>query len=304
MTALRAAAAKPARQAADIGPVALRPRDVHFDWDGVPLHWMPTEPLASHVISAINLLLPAGERFFVTTFKEALEHVTDESVREAMIGFMGQEAVHAETHDKVLWDFLEANGIDPRPYVAQADFIFDTIMTVARRLPAPARMRNLVERLAFIAGVEHFTAVLGDWILNADLERFGADPTMADLFRWHGAEEVEHRSVAFDVASHYGAGYVQRYVMFIAGSGGLLITIVRGTKFLVNRDPSMPDYGYPRVLVEMTRAMSRGALPTWGQLAAASMRYLKPRYSPEIEGNTAQAVAYLAKSPRAQAAHA
>jgi predicted metal-dependent hydrolase len=286
----------------DIGAVSLRPRDVHFDWDGVPLHWMPDEPLASHVISAVNLLLPAGERFFVTTFKEALEHVSDESVREAMIGFMGQEAVHAETHDKVLWEYLDANGIDPRPYVAQADFIFDTIMAVAKRMPAPARMRNLVERLAFIAGVEHFTAVMGDWVLNADLEKFDANPMVADLFRWHGAEEVEHRSVAFDVATHFGAGYVQRYVMFVAGSGGLLITVVRGTKFLVSRDPSLPNYGYPRVLLEMTRAMSRGALPKWRSLAAASVRYLRPGYSPEIEGNTAQATAYLAKSPTAQAA--
>jgi predicted metal-dependent hydrolase len=288
----------------DIGPVALRPRDVHFDWDGVALRWMPNEPLASHVISAINLLLPAGERMFVATFKEALAHVEDEDVRESMIGFMGQEAVHAETHDKVLWEFLEANGINPRPYVAQADFIFDTIMSFGKRLPAGARFRDMVERLAFIAGIEHFTAVLGDWILNADLEKFDANPMMVDLYRWHGAEEVEHRSVAFDVATHFGMGYVQRYVMFVAGSGGLLVTVVRGTKFLVHEDPAMPNYGYPRVLVEMTRAMSRGALPKWRGLAAASLRYLRPSYTPEIEGNTAQATAYLAKSPTARAASA
>ncbi|MCW2497837.1 metal-dependent hydrolase [Jatrophihabitans sp.] len=286
----------------DIGPVALRPRDVQFDWDGVPLHWMPGEPVATHVINALNLLLPAGERMFVSTFKEALAEVTDPEVREAMIGFMGQEAVHAETHDKVLWQFLDRRGIDPRPYVAQADFIFGAIGAAAKRLPAPARYRNLVERLAFIAGIEHFTAVLGDWILNADLESFGADPTMADLFRWHGAEEVEHRSVSFDVATHFGMGYVQRYVMFVLGSGGLLVTVVRGTKFLVHQDPTLPNYGYPRVLAEMTRAMSHGALPKWRSLAAASIRYLRPDYTPEVEGNTAQATAYLAKSPTAQAA--
>jgi predicted metal-dependent hydrolase len=289
---------------ADIGPVVLRPRDVHFEWDDVPLHWIPDEPLASHVISALNLLLPAGERMFVTTFKEALGEVTDPDVREAMIGFMGQEAVHAETHDKVLWQFLDRRGIDPRPYVAQADFIFDSITSLGRRLPAPARMRNLVERLAFIAGVEHFTAVLGDWILNADLESLGADPMMTDLFRWHGAEEVEHRSVAFDVASHFGMGYAQRYYMFVLGSGGLLVTVIRGTKFLVHQDPTLPNYGYPRVIAEMTRAMSRGALPKWRALAAASLRYLRPDYTPEIEGNTAQATAYLAKSPTVQSVRA
>jgi predicted metal-dependent hydrolase len=162
----------------------------------------------------------------------------------------------------------------------------------------------MVERLAFIAGVEHFTAVLGDWVLNADLESFDADATMADLFRWHGAEEVEHRSVAFDVASHCGAGYFQRYAMFVVGSGGLLVFVIRGTKYLVRHDPSLPNYGYPRVLIEMTRSMSRGSLPKWRSLAAASVRYLRPGYSPEIEGNTAQATAYLAKSPTAKAAHA
>jgi len=290
------------KRSTDIGPVALKARDVHFEWDDVPLQWMSKDPLASHVISAINLLLPTGERFFVTTFKEALGDVTDAEVRDAMIGFMGQEAVHAETHDKVLWEFLDKHGVDPRPFVKQVDFVFDTINTVARRLPAPARSRHLVGRLAFIAGIEHFTAVLGDWVLNADLESFGADATMADLFRWHGAEEVEHRSVAFDVASNFGAGYVQRYAMFVVGSGGLLVLVIRGTKYLVRHDPTLPNYGYPRVLIEMTRSMSRGSLPKWRSLAAASVRYLRPGYTPEIEGNTSQATAYLAKSPTAKAA--
>jgi hypothetical protein len=55
----------------------------------------------------------------------------------------------------------------------------------------------------FIVGIEHYTAVLGQWILDAhQLDEAGADPAMMDLLRWHGAGEVEHRSVAFDVYQH------------------------------------------------------------------------------------------------------
>lgn len=30
---------------------------------------------------------------------------------------------------------------------------------------------------------------------------------MLDMLRWHGAEEVEHKAVAFDTMKHLRAGY-------------------------------------------------------------------------------------------------
>ena len=56
---------------------------------------------------------------------------------------------------------------------------------------------NLVHRQ--FAGVEIWA--VSD--LEADeLAALGPDPVMFDLLRWHGAEEVEHRSVAFDLFQH------------------------------------------------------------------------------------------------------
>jgi predicted metal-dependent hydrolase len=35
-----------------VGELVLQPRDVRFEWAGLPLRWLPGEPVASHVIKA------------------------------------------------------------------------------------------------------------------------------------------------------------------------------------------------------------------------------------------------------------
>ena len=290
------------RPATDPGPVALHPRNVRFDWAGVPLHWIPGDPVASHFITSLSLLLPAGERMFVIAFKAALGKIEDPELRGQVIGFIGQEGVHAESHDKLLWEFLDAHGIDPRPFVTQADFLFDKLNALTEHGTELTKHRMTLLRLAIIAGIEHFTAILGDWILNTDLEGMHADPTMSDLLRWHGAEEVEHRTVAHDVATYFHVGVVRRNIAFLLAAAAALGLIFRGTKFIVRNDPALPNYGYLRLVREFVRAGSDGSLPTLGTLAKATVRYMRPGYSPEVEGDTAQAVAYLAGSPAAKAA--
>jgi predicted metal-dependent hydrolase len=74
--------------------LVLRPRDVRFDWSALPAHWIPGEPFATHVFNVMHLLLPEGERWFAEVFKEALPLITDDQVREQVVGFIGQEAMH------------------------------------------------------------------------------------------------------------------------------------------------------------------------------------------------------------------
>ncbi len=95
--------------------VALRPRDAKFGWDETPLHWMPGDPYGSHATTALNLFLPVAERWFAKLLTEALDYVRDERLREQIIGFIGQEAIHARTHDDVLVEFVRRHGIDPTP---------------------------------------------------------------------------------------------------------------------------------------------------------------------------------------------
>ncbi|WP_280397733.1 metal-dependent hydrolase [Nocardia carnea] len=289
-------------QVTDPGKVALTARDVRFDWTGLPLHWMKSDPIASHVLNALNLLLPEGERSFLTTFGEALPFVRDAKLREDMLGFIGQESMHAETHAGSHEMLLAANGVDPGPYLEQAEYVFRKTIGPRRSTNTRAGRQQLVDRLAVIAALEHFFAFLGDWVLNSDLEKFDADPRMLDLYRWHGAEEVEHRNVAHDVAEYFGVGYLRRGAVMLLVFPSFLVLLVRGTKFLVHRDPALPDLGYPRLLLRILRSMRRGALPGIPALLVSALSTFQPGYSPESVGSTAQAIAYLAQSPAARAA--
>lgn len=285
----------------DPGPVELHARDVAFDWSKTPLHWIPDHPIPSNFISALNLLLPEGERWFVATYNEALPLVRDEILAAQMRGFIGQEAVHAETHDKVLWEFLDHHGIDPRPYQLQLEWVFRKVLGPSDSTDPTARHKHLIERLWLIAALEHYTAFLGDFALNNTWIENGADPAMADLFAWHGAEEVEHRAVAHEVASYFGDGYLRRGRAMLVVLPMLMFLLHRGYRFIVKQDESVPQ-SWLRRQVHYLRGVRAGLLPPMWRVILSTFDYFRPGFHPDQIGDTAQAVAYLAASPAARAA--
>lgn len=287
-----------------VGAVALRARAVRFDFSASPLHWIPGEPVASHAISGLNLILPLGERGFVEMFRRALPYVLDDELREQMVGFMGQEAIHAESHNQATWEFLQRHGIDPEPIMTEAEYLFDRAIMRLDTLPEKLRHRVVTQMLAAIAGVEHFTAMGGDWILNQDFEAMNADPAMTDLFRWHGAEEVEHRSVAWDVARYFGAKRPRLVTIYLGTSVALPVGLIGVAWWLVRQDRTMANMGPVKVFREVNSAMRRGVLPRWRMIGTGFASFVRADYNPQDTGDTAQAVAYLAKSPAAKIAHA
>jgi predicted metal-dependent hydrolase len=281
--------------------LALRPRNVHFDWDSAPLHWIPGDPYGSHAVTSLNLFVPVAERWFCTLLSDSLEYVRDEFIREEIIGFIGQEAVHASAHEDVLVDYLRRHGIDPGPFLDQLEWVvglYDKRVSRATRLN---RRKALASGTHMLCAAEHFTGVLGHWALNNSWDDLGVDPTLSDFYRWHGAEEVEHRHVSYNVAKYFGMD------LFAQAVAGALVTFVvvamvlRGTRFLVHEDPALRNIGYLRLVWKLRSSGKRGAIPTGRLIFGSALRLLKRDYNPVDEGSTAQAVAYLAASPAARA---
>ncbi|WP_078314512.1 metal-dependent hydrolase [Mycobacterium sp. D16Q16] len=288
----------------DIGDVALHARNVTFDFSNSPLQWIPNEPVASHALSALNFMLPAGELFFVEVFGRALPHIKDDKLREEVIGFIGQEQLHSDTHDKALLQYFGQHGIDAQPLHDLTDRMLAIFKRQTDRLPPKAQYRAMVEGVAIIAGLEHLTATAGDWLLNFDFEGYGADPVITDMFRWHGAEEVEHRSVAWDLARHLGVGRPRMLAYFIGSCATIPVGLVLLSWLLARADPGLPKVSLARWTRETNKAMKRGVTLKWSVLGEGFRSFLRPGFTPESIGDTAQAVAYLAKSPAAKAAAA
>jgi len=277
----------------------IHARNVEFDWSDVPLHYVPDEPFATQFWNVMHLVIPIGEQMMAGCLADALPYITDERLKEEAVGFIGQEQMHATSHGSY-HDVLASQGIDPDPIVRNTGQMLRFFLS-NHGLKGAAKKRWLMERLAFYAGMEHFTAVVGQWLLDAEgLDKAGTHPMMLDLLRWHGAEEVEHRNVLFDVYMHLDGSYSRRTYTSLIGSFGLFATWMLSVNYLMRQDPTHRWWKpWP---VQMARSIRRGLMPNPLFFATEIPQYLLPGFHPSKMGSLDKAIAYLATSPAAQAA--
>jgi uncharacterized protein len=234
---------------------AIIPRRVHFDWREVPMHWLPGEPLVSQILNVTHLILPPGEKWFVRVCADNLAKVRDDALVARVRGFMGQEAIHGRSHASYL-ERLCACGIDPSTEVAALENYIRALERVGRLF---GKTWFEFGRLSIVAATEHFTCVLGTWALECRALRRG-EPMMLDLLLWHAAEEVEHRSVAFDLAAEIsGHGLGWRIVGLLGAGCSLFYWWWRMARFLARSDPSLKNQGFS--VRAYLRAERRGLLP-------------------------------------------
>lgn len=286
----------------------IKTRRVSFDWEKTPLHWIPGDPVGTHMINSFHVVLPEGEKWFINCVRAATPHVRDDRLREEIKGFIGQEMVHSRSHQGVLDRLLSGNGIDVSMITEPADrgnAEWPAKMAALKeRSPRLYRWRLLFE-LGAVASIEHYTAVLGQWIMDNDaLDRAGVDPTMLDLLRWHGAEEVEHRSVVFDVYQHLGGRWPMRVAAWTVSLFFLYWALIGGTLLLMKQDPSIKrKVTLPRIYRSYRRSVRSGHIPgIFKLLLGEAPVYLRPSHHPSQVCSTPQALDYLMRSPAAQAA--
>ncbi len=180
------------------GPI--KPRHPEFDFSGLPRRWFAGLAFPTHLANGANLLFPLGERFFVKSVRHFEKAIADDpALREAVRGFYAQEGRHAQAHEQY-FDTLRAQGFD-----------IDTFLKIYRTLAFDglARLTGPELNLAITAALEHYTATLAEGALR-DRMLDAAHPVMRALLLWHSAEEIEHKSVAFDVLQRVNPSYALR----------------------------------------------------------------------------------------------
>jgi|JI10StandDraft_1071094.scaffolds.fasta_scaffold05166_3 predicted metal-dependent hydrolase len=192
-----------APSAAAPSPVATRPpitpRKLAHDFATVPKHWFGGLAVPTHIANGVNLLFPAGERFFVRSVYHYLDRITDPALRAAIKGFGGQEGRHAKAHED-FFETLRAQGYQLDRFLRFYEWLSYTLLERA----SPAKLR-----LSATAAAEHFTALMAEGVLGEPAFA-QAHPAMRQLLLWHAAEELEHKSVAYDVLQQVDPSYPLR----------------------------------------------------------------------------------------------
>ncbi|MDX5297721.1 MAG: metal-dependent hydrolase, partial [Gammaproteobacteria bacterium] len=228
---------------------------------------------------------------------KALPLITDDKLRADVQAFIRQEAMHARAHEQATEHYLKAHGIDPDDYTRRVEYLFNegplADAPFGIRIPERFERDWLVFRLGFVACIEHSTCVLGNYVLDNQVWEDQGDPTVLDMLRWHGAEEVEHRCVAFDVARHLGSRYLTRFLHNAVFVPGFILVWSAGAVHIMRQDktlkPRRPSLFRPWFWREWARSSERALVPSVPWLVKEMSRYLAWGYDPVREAHTRKA---------------
>jgi uncharacterized protein len=170
--------------------LSITPRDRRFGREvAAPRLWHGGRVEATAIYNALSTTFPAGEAFFVESVR-AFREGAPPKLAEEIKAFTTQEAIHSREHD-AFNKRASQSGYDLSKLEAQ----------VERRL-AVTRDKPPIVSLAATMALEHFTAILAHELLADARHLDGAEKETADLWRWHAAEEIEHKGVAYDTWLH------------------------------------------------------------------------------------------------------
>ncbi|HEY6879811.1 MAG TPA: metal-dependent hydrolase [Polyangiales bacterium] len=183
-------------------------RNLQFATDeSVPRFWHGGRKSITAFYNNLSVFFPPGERFFIASVKAHRDFLTDPKLAAEARAFYAQEGIHSREHVRYN-AMLREQGY---PVEAMESRVAKLLAGVARR--SPARMQ-----LAVTCALEHFTALMAEMILRYPENMDGADLTMKRLWRWHAAEENEHKGVAFDVFKAAGGTYLERALAMIGAT--------------------------------------------------------------------------------------
>lgn len=208
----------------------IKPRSVNLDYEQVPRHWLGGSVVGTHIANGVNLLFPAGERFFVRSVRRYMDRVDDPGLLEQIRGFFGQEGRHAKEHER-FFRVLESQGYDLDRFLA----LYERIAFGVIERIAPPELA-----LATTAACEHFTAVMAENALRSRFLDDVAAPTMRQLLLWHASEEIEHRAVAFDVLKRVNDSYGLRVAGMAVAASCLASFWLMGTVSLLLQEDAGP----------------------------------------------------------------
>ncbi|NKB64081.1 MAG: hypothetical protein GKR95_18865 [Gammaproteobacteria bacterium] len=227
--------------------------------------------MSSAAFNALSFLLPQGEKYFIDVAKEVSQTADfsgNPGLKQEVELFISQESIHAKQH-RAYNANLEKQGYENVVYG-----LLEFLINFSYRHMSP------LTRLAIVCGYEHYTAILGDFILSKPQILAKAESEMALMWGWHAAEESEHKSVCFDLYKLCGGGWLRRIAAFTLVSLQFLYLFYRLFWHMLYRDGSLAMTRLPQTLKQIVKFFFGRDGVNW-HIYKFTMDYYKPGFHPD-----------------------
>ena len=260
------------RATTDDPPIVVR--QMGFEFDDLPRYWLRDSPFLTQLVNGLHFVFPAGERFFIRSVKRYRDQL-DPELAERVRSFSAQEAQHQLEHRRA-FEAIEEQGYDVQSFLKwYRELAYEQIEEVSTPMMC----------LAATAALEHYTAVLGEFALESDfLDE--CEPRMRALLKWHACEEIEHKSVTFDVLEEVSGSYLVRQIGLLLATLNLFFFWAHGVRHMMEQEPDEVRTGWVRSAIG-TMA------PIFAQITPQILEYLKPGFHPDDQDNYELAREYL-----------
>jgi predicted metal-dependent hydrolase len=278
----------------------MRVRKVKFDLQKkLVRHYFKGNVFSTHLSNSLHIIFPEGEKFFIRSCRKFLDRIDDPTLKQEVIDFMGQEGMHSAAH-KDFWQYLEKQGFKVQPFV---NFFNRSAFGGVEKAIYSLMGEELGSTfsLAITAGLEHYTALLAEVAFENENEFKHLPDEMRHLLFWHAAEEIEHKSVAFDLLSKMSDSQLIKNTGFTMASLMLFFYAVGGQLYFTVQDEESSVSDWPAEFLDFAESLGS---PMAKKFLTNIMAYYKSDYHPSQLNNDHFAVDFFSKHERYQSAAA
>ncbi|MEJ2294520.1 MAG: metal-dependent hydrolase [Candidatus Lokiarchaeota archaeon] len=210
-------------------------RKINYDYS-IPIkndrYWAEDDPILTHFFNAFQSTFPEGEKLFIQAAIDGVARLQrkgnlDLLFKTDLKKFIQQEALHSQQHIKwtealVKYGYKALESYDAR---------------LRRFRIFSKKYFPIALRLAITAAAEHYTASIAYLFTHLKPDVLVRLPTQfRGLLLYHAMEELEHKSVCFDLFQNVSGSYILQIFGFIFVTLDLIINVYIRIRYLLKKD--------------------------------------------------------------------
>jgi len=177
-----------------VSPHKIIRRDIKIPFNrNKNFYFYEDNAVVTSLFVVMSAMFPPGEMFFIESVRNVREQIKDQDLLKDISAFIAQEAFHSREHKSLNAHIINSGYPEVTEIEAKTKAKLDELRKLSK-----------VGQLAATVVMEHYTATLARLLLTDKLIQTKTTQETRNLWEWHALEELEHKSVAFDVLSEIG----------------------------------------------------------------------------------------------------